>query len=232
MIEDIGLPDLRSIKAPLRDVLRGLSNAAEWTEGSFKPIAPLLPGPVRTAFLGALRSFENAVRRDQVSKLRLERVQSASAFLRGNVDDLDAIGNCANVIGFALGYLSHAEEKNTQWIVSEAIMAARLRRLDKDNATSRSRAATVFKLVFESGALTHIPRLSPSVTSPFDDDAERWLTAALVWLLSVRAEGRHEEVMLLEMAMGLVRAFPNEDSPLTMKPDVLDKRLRNLARHL
>ena len=225
-MKQANLPPIpRSLKAPLRDALRALSGVADLSEEALEPVARMVPEPFRHAVRDTLHAMKQATVGDVVSRLDRDRLAAASGFVNGAAEGADA---CARMMGFAWDYLSARAAVRPHWMFSEAVAATALRKLPSDAVT---RPALACRAVLTSAAIGELPAAPVVQAAPGGHTPESLLTAAIVWLLTARADSAEEELRLLDMAAALCRSIPAEPRD-PADTDKLNARLRMLAQHL
>ena len=123
---------------------------------------------------------------------------------------------------------ARAEAARPHWMFSEAVAATALRKLPSDAGT---RPALACRAVLTSAAIGELPAAPVVQAAPGGHTPESLLTAAIVWLLTARADSAEEELRLLDMAAALCRSIPAEPRD-PADTDKLNARLRMLAQHL
>ncbi len=223
------LPDL--LQVPLRDVMRGVSNAADVTEDALRNAAPLLPRPVGAAFLSAMRAIEGVAKVSGGRGFDPATLEAASRFARGESQTTKDASACADSLGAAWDHLSSLPNRQHRLMYSEAITVAALRRLARhSDGDARHRAGAILGTVLESGAVGTLPGSPLTLDAEERAEAERDLETALVWLLASRADTPENEVRLLEMASALTQAVEDRDDDNSLAGR--DARLQKLAEHL
>lgn len=222
------LPDM--LQVPLRDVMRGVSNAADITEDALRNATPLLPRPVGAAFLSAMRAIEGVARVSGGRGFDPATIEAASHFARGDSDEPKDAAACGDSLGAAWDHLASLPTRTHRLMYSEAITVTSLRRLLRQDDHAPYRAGMILDTVLESGAVGALPGSPLTLSTGEREEAERDLETALVWLLASRAETPEDEARLLEMAAALTHAV--EDRGADNSLAARDARLRKLAEHL
>ena len=226
------LPFPRALKMPLRDVLRGITTAADLTEEVLEPATALLPNPVQSSFRSALATFENAGASAITPRIDVADIAKASAFLHGTDTSREALETFVNVLAFAW---EHAQASRTglHLLFSETIAAASLAVIGGGDATtSYARAVALLMALRRTNAISHLPGIPMTPGKGERAYIDQTLLASCVWLLTERAFDLAEEERLLELALALVPALEDEVLAGFADQALLAEQLQSLAAHL
>ena len=203
---NLRVPDFRK---SLRDACRGVANLADATEEVLEPAAVLLPGPIRSRFLGALQKIEDQGRRFAIAPVSADDIALASAFVRHQNDRPDARDACVIVFGYAWEFLNQAAADN-RTMISETVLGSTLAKFNWPNGEPSEHAAHLFLHIGESLAAGRMPGFVGSVGDAEREKNDLTLLAIIVWLLSARGDVISEEEKLLHLSSGLVMAMRDE----------------------
>lgn len=212
---------LAALRMPLRDAARGASTLAGGAEAALRPIAALMPRPLRGGLRAGLRAARAAARRVGGAPIRAADVARAAEALAAPGRSSETL---ATVIAHAWEELRPAAGAP---LLSETLLAARLSALRIPGRAPEERAAALVAGLRLSPAILRRPGLGAPEQAAERRAVDLVLTAIVVWLLAPRGARMAEERTLLELAAAMARvAAPSGEGPPTAE------RLRIMADHL
>jgi hypothetical protein len=203
---NLRVPDFRK---SLRDACRGVANLADATEEVLETAAVLLPGPIRSRFLGALHKIEDQGRRLAIAPVSADDIALASAFVRHQNEEPHARDACVIVFGYAWEFLHQSADDN-RTMISETVLGGTLAKFTCQTGAPSAHAAHLFFHIRESLAAGRMPGFVGSVDDSEREKNDLTLLAIIVWLMSARGEVISEEEKLLHLSSGLVMAMRDE----------------------
>lgn len=218
------------LRAPFRDIRRGVSAVAENTEEFLESAAPMLPDPARRV----VRSTLDLVEHFEFSEtLDAQVLVPARGFVQARNHSAKGAGACARCLGFAWDHTHRSQASLRHVMFSESIAASSIRGMPSpSSASSSDRSALIFLKVLKSGAIGRMPGLATETGDNVLNDASVLLASALVWLLAEPAATEAEERRLLDMSLSLTQAIWDDIPPNTDAPEALGGRFKDMARHL
>ena len=221
-----GLPTPDVLQMPLRDVARGLKEAAHMTEDALAPIVAALPEPVQSALSEAMSTIKSQGKSVIALNVTLDDIATASWFVAGRAPIKSDAALFAKVISFAWDHLKSGD------LVSETILASHLNHVRLDGLDAEEHAALLVREMAKSLAFGKMPGLP--VPEEVDKQTEVMvaLIAPTVWLLAEREQSVEEELRLLDLSSALARAFDADIRSALADDAALAPLLKTLACHL
>ncbi len=223
----------RSLRPPIRDILRGVSTAAEVTEELLKPAAPLIPEPVRSLFAATLKAVETAGQAELHQPLDRDDIERAVGFIDGSGTDKTYSRAFRRVL---IGAWARSRAMNSPSPVhlSATVAAMVINSIDDASAGSGShrRAAEVLAQLRKRHAVGNVPGTPISRSVEDQNQADLDLVGIFVWLLAERAHSADEEERLLQLATTLVHTLQGEVLQRLDDAAALADELQRLADYL
>lgn len=222
----------RALQAPIRDVLRGVSTAAEITEELLKPATPLLPKPVRSLFTSTLKAVEAAGQAELRQPLDPADIECAVEFLNGTDSSKEHSSTFLRVLVNAWDR-SRAINSPSPVHISETLASMSIRGSgDSSGASGHARAAEIIVNLRTSHCIGRVPGTPLSLNSEDQRQTDLDLAGIFVWLLAERDQSADDEERLLQLATALVHTLQEEVLEQFGDTAALAEELRRLAAFL